>query len=200
MHFLQAFAIAVTSLHLALLAAVYFLHGSFDSGAYVSTEIGRNPFFAACLSILVLAEAALGGAYTLVSHDTSPSTKIATVVLLSAAVAAWGSLAAHQESTLQHAVSAAVYIATTAVYSLAFIAHADYWRVALVIAWTCSTVLAIAFGGLYYAQQYRTAGYLEWSAFAFYASTLLAYYSANPPGGAQDAGRKPESAMPLLGS
>jgi hypothetical protein len=199
MHCLQALAIAVTSLHLALLLSVYFGR-SMGSGAYVSTELGRDPFFAACVSVLVLAEAALGGAYTLASQGTSASTKVAAVVLLSTAVAAWASLATYPESTLQHAVSAAVYIAATAVYSLAFISHAGTLRAALVIAWTCSTVLAIAFGGVYYASEYKTAGYLEWAAFVFYAATLLAFYAFNPPDDAQHHHeRKPESARPLLG-
>ena len=198
MHCLQTLAVAVTLLHLALLLSVYFGR-SMDSGAYVSTELGRDPFFAACVSVLVLAEAALGGAYTLASRDTSNLTKYLAVGLLFTAVAAWASLATYPESTLQHAASAAVYIAATAVYSLAFIAHAGALRVALVIAWTCSTVLAVAFGGLYFASEYKTAGYLEWAAFVFYAATLLAYYAFNPPDDNQRHERKPESARPLLG-
>jgi hypothetical protein len=195
---LQVFAVAATCLHLALLIFIYFTE-SMASGAYVSTELGSNPFFAACLTILVITEAALGGAYTMVSRDTLAFTKVAAVALLFAAVAAWGCLAVYPESSQQHAASAAVYIATTAVYSLAFIAHAGALRVALVIAWTCSTVLAVAFGGLYFASEYRTAGYLEWAAFVFYAATLLAYYAFNPPDDTRRHERKPESARPLLG-
>lgn len=199
----QLLAVAVTALHLALLASVYF-SSSIYSGAYVSTEIHGSPYFAVCLTLLVLSEAVLGASYVVASDTIHRPTKLAAAAGLALAAAGWITLVSTRESTTEHAAGTAVYVAATSFYSLLFIVHAAALRTLLLCLWTLFSLLALAFASLHFGGFYPEAAAAEWAAFLAYAAALLAFFAANPPSGLQHKGKAaqivhaPESAVPLL--
>lgn len=165
--------------HVVLLAVVFF-GTSLPTHAFVSTEIHAQVFFRVLLTVIVYIEAAVGVTYIFVQGQ-GPLRRFAAVALAAVAMGGWALVASFPTENPAHLAGAATFIATTAAYSLLFIARSLALKCVLYAMWALTVAAAVAFGGLYWSEHYAEAAVLEWVAFLADAFTLLLFYYVNPP-------------------
>ena len=183
----QIFALGITLAHLCLLAGVFF-GSSLRTHAYVSTEIHSMVTFRTFLTLMVLSEAIFCGTYIYIQSGTA--VRVASgVTFVGLSVIGWTLVASFRTETPEHLAGAAIFTASTALYSFYFIQKSRSLKAALYTLWAVSSSAAIAFCALYFSQLYNEAAILEWTAFMLDAATLFIFFYANPPSALDPQGR-----------
>lgn len=203
---LQVIAVVIALAHTALLTSVYF-STSMATHAYVSTEIEGQIFFRTLLTCIVVFEHIVCATYLCLFNQFSNARLVLSLLSVCTASAGWSLLASHATENPVHLIGAVIFIASTSVYSLLLILQTRKFKPFFLVCGALALASALAFAGLYFAQNYALAATFEWLAFVLNAILLGLFFTINKAadaaalhtkGSALPVPQQAEFIMPLL--
>jgi hypothetical protein len=175
---LQVIAVVIALAHTALLTSVYF-STSMATHAYVSTEIEGQIFFRTLLTCIVVFEHIVCATYLCLFNQFSNARLAISMLSVCAASAGWSLLASHPTENPVHLIGAIIFIASTSIYSLLLILQTRKFKPWFLACGALALGSALAFAGLYFAQNYALAATFEWLAFVLDAVLLGLFFTIN---------------------